>query len=47
MITPYSNIISVTTLAPLFDADYQAVLDYALRKGTRYQVRGNRRCKIN
>ena len=32
MITPYSNIISVTTLAPL-DADYQAVLDYATTQG--------------
>ena len=33
MITPYSNIISVTTLAPLFDADYQAVLDYSTTQG--------------
>jgi hypothetical protein len=30
MITPYSNTISVTTL---FDADYQAVLDYATTQG--------------
>jgi hypothetical protein len=33
MITPYSNIISVTTLASSFDADYQAVLDYATTQG--------------
>ena len=33
MITVYSNTISVTTDAPLFDADYQAVLDYATTQG--------------
>jgi hypothetical protein len=33
MITVYSNTISVTTAAPLFDADYQAVLDYATTQG--------------
>jgi hypothetical protein len=33
MITPYSNIISVTTLASSLDADYQAVLDYATTQG--------------
>jgi hypothetical protein len=32
MITPYSNIISVTTTSA-FDADYQAVLDYATTQG--------------
>ena len=31
MLTPYSNIISVTTLA--FDTDYQAVLNYATSQG--------------
>jgi hypothetical protein len=33
VITVYSNTISVTTDAPLFDADYQAVLDYATTQG--------------
>jgi hypothetical protein len=33
MITGYSNTISVTTAAPSFDADYQAVLDYATTQG--------------
>jgi hypothetical protein len=33
MITVYSNTISVTTAAPLFDADYQAVLNYATTQG--------------
>jgi hypothetical protein len=33
MITVYSNTISVTTAAPLFDADYQAVLNYGTTQG--------------
>jgi hypothetical protein len=33
MITVYSNTISVTTDAPLFDADYQAVLNYGTTQG--------------
>jgi hypothetical protein len=32
-ITGYSNTISVTTLAPSFDTDYQAVLNYATTQG--------------
>jgi hypothetical protein len=33
MITVYSNTISVTTAAPSFDADYQAVLNYGTTQG--------------
>jgi hypothetical protein len=47
MITVYSNTISVTTDAPLFDANYQAVLIMPLLKVIPYQVQDNRRCKIN
>lgn len=40
MLTPYSNIISVTTLA--FDTDYQAVLNYATSQGYTLPSAGQR-----
>jgi hypothetical protein len=42
MITVYSNTISVTTAAPLFDADYQAVLNYATTQGYTLPSAGQR-----